>query len=109
MRGPGVRTDAVLGKPDFTQGVVLTTGSSNAQAFDTPAGAGYVNFSFNVDLWVNYGSTVLAIPSSTTTAGTSSGELNPAMRNIGSTQACTGIVLASEYAGKGSISWFKPA
>lgn len=109
MRGPAIRTDAVLGKPDFTQPVVLTTGSSNSVVLDVPAGAGFFNLSCNVDVWVSYGSTVANIPSTNSTAGTSTAEFNPTIRNLGSTQSCTGIAIASEFAGKGSISWFKPA
>lgn len=106
-RGPGIRTEAVLGKPDFTQGVVLA--AATPQAIDTPAGMGFANFSFNTDIWVNYGSTVVNIPTSTTTAGTTTGEFNPTMRNITSTAQTTGISLVSATTGSGSISWFKPA
>ena len=108
-KGTGVPTPAILATPAYIQAVVLATGSSNAQAFDTPAGMGYVGFSMNQDFWVDYGSTAAVIPSSSTTAGSSSPELNPTYRNIGSTLSCTGISIASEYITKGSINWFAPA
>ena len=109
-KGPVIPIGQILDAPDYTQGVVLTTGSSNAQAFDNPiAGGGYVNLAFNTDVWVKYGSTACVIPSSTTTAGSSTPELNPTMRNIHSPLACTGISLAAEIAGKGVISWYKAA
>lgn len=107
MRGSAVRTDSILGAPDYTQSVVLSSGV--AQALDTPAGSGYVNFSFNADVWVKYGSTGALVATTTTTLGSSSSELNPTMRNISSTLSCTGISLVSDFACKGSISWYKPA
>lgn len=90
--------------PDFVQPVVLSSGSSAAQAFDTPAGAGYVAFSFNTDIWVRYGSTA-ATPPTTTSTGSSGSELNPTIRNIGSTLSCTGISIASDTPGKGCLIW----
>lgn len=107
-RNTGTRNPTeILGRPDFVQPVVLTTGTSNAVSFDTPTGMGYVAFAMNVDFWAVYGSTGVTIPATNSTGSTGS-ELNPTIRNIGSTQSCTGITLASEYAGKGSLAWYKP-
>lgn len=108
-KGLGFRSDQILEYPDFTQAVSLSSGSSNAAAFDVPAGMGFVGFSMNNDFWVKYGSTACVIPSSSTTAGTTSPELNPTYRRINSTASCTGISIASEYVTKGSINWYKPA
>lgn len=97
----------ILAAPPLVVWVVLATGSSNAQAFDAPAGRPIANFSFNADVWVSYGTTAAAIPTTTSTASTTANaELNPSTRNLGSTVACTGISLASEVAAKGSISWY---
>lgn len=109
-KGMGIRNSGeILSFPDYTQAVVLATGSSNAQAFDVPTGMAFACFAFNADVWVKYGSTAVVIPSTSTTAGSSTPELNPTTRNLGSTQSCTGISLASEYVTKGSINWYKPA
>lgn len=97
----------ILQRPNQVVHVVLATGSTNAQAFDTPAGARYVNINFNSDVWVTYGSTAAAIPSTTSTAATTSNaEFNPSVRNIVSTASCTGISLAAEVATKGSLAWY---
>jgi len=106
MKGPVVRTDAILSAPDYTQGVVLAAGV--AQNFDAPAGVGFVNFAFNTDIWVRYNGTAV-IPTSSTTLGSSSPEFNPTMRNISSTAACTGVSVISPTTGAGSIAWYKPA
>lgn len=108
-KGLGFASNEILAFPDYTQGVSLSTGSSNAQAFDVPAGMGFVVFSMNNDFWVKYGAATATIPSSSTTAGTTTPELNPTYRRIGSTASCTGIAIASEYATKGSINWYKSA
>ena len=104
-KGPGIRMQDVMVSPDFTQSVVLSSGT--AQAFDTPTGMCFASFAMNNDVWVSYGSTAAAVPSTSSTAATGS-ELNPTIRNIGSTLATTGISLVSDYATKGSINWFKP-
>ena len=104
MKTPGTRNTAeILSTPDFVQSVVLTSGT--AAAFDTPSGAGYLSISGNADYWVRYGSTAAAAPSTTTT-GSSGSELNPAIRNVGSTLACTGISIYSDFPFKGAISWY---
>ena len=106
--GPGVRNALdFLRAPDYTQGVVLA--AATGQAFDVPAGMAFVAMAFNVDVWAKYGSTTARIPTSSTTAGSSSSELNPNVRNIGSTQACTGISLISASSGEGMLNWYKVA
>lgn len=108
-KGTGLPTNSILVAPDYVQGVVLATGSSNAQAFDVPAGMAYVGFSMNGDFWVSYGSTAATIPGTSTTAGTTTPELNPTFRNLRSTQATTGIAISAEQVTKGSMSWYKAA
>ena len=112
-KGTGLRTENVQLMPDFVQGVVLA--SSVPQAFDTPAGMGYVSFSFDSDVYVKYGSTATGYPSSSATAGTTFGERIPGaaatqtMRNIQSTAACSGISLVGAAAvARGTLSWYKP-
>lgn len=74
-----------------------------------PTGCGYVVFSMDADFWVRYGSTGAAVPSTTVaTPGSTLAELNPTARNIGSTLQTTGLSIISEYACKGSLSWFRP-
>lgn len=107
MKAMGINnTDEIMQAPDFVQAVVLA--SSVGQSFDTPAGAGFVVFSFSDNYWVRYGSTTAGLPSSSSTAGSSTSELNPTARNIGSTASCTGISISSPNAQVGSISWWKP-
>lgn len=108
MKTLGIRdSGAILASPDYVQPIVLATGTSNAQAIDTPAGSGYAIFSFNQDFWVRFGSTAATAPSTTGLSSQSSGsELNPTARNFGSTLGCTGISIASEYVTKGSIAWY---
>jgi len=106
-KGTGVPTPSILTYPDYTQAVVLSSGV--AQAFDVPTGMGYCGFSISSDFWVKYGSTGALVPSTSTTLGSSTPELNPTYRNIGSTLSCTGISLVSDYAAKGSINWYKPS
>lgn len=97
----------IIGKPDQVVHVVLATGTSNAQAFDVPTGKGVLVPSFNTDFWMSYGSTAASIPSTSSTANTTSNaELNPGARYLSSTAACTGISIASEVACKGSLAWY---
>lgn len=97
----------ILQRPDKVVHVVLATGSTNAQAFDVPTGMSVVVPSFNGDIWVTYGSTAAAIPTTSTTAATTSNaELNPGARHVVSTASCTGISLCSEVAAKGSLAWY---
>ena len=106
-KGTGVETRSILSSPDFVQSVALSSGVG--QAFDTPAGMSYVLFSMDTNFWVRYGSTAASVPTTSSTAGTTNAELNPTARNIGSTQACTGISIVSSAACVGSLSWYKPA
>lgn len=82
-----------------------------AQAIDVPTGAGYVNFSANVDFWVAFCSTTVFIPTSSTTAGSSSNTsiINPTARNFHSTQSCTGISVISASSGYLALEWFTRA
>lgn len=105
-KGTGVPVASILHAPDYTQAVVLSSGVG--QAFDVPAGMGFVGFSLTEDFWVKYGSTAAAVPSTSTTAGTSSPELNPTYRNLSSTAKTTGISIVSDAAAKGSINWYLP-
>lgn len=106
MKNTGTRNPTeILGAPDFVQSVVLSSGVG--QAFDSPAGAGFVAFAMNADVWVRYGSTGAVAPTSSSTAATGS-ELNPTIRNIGSTLTTSGISLYSETPAKGSLAWFRP-
>lgn len=98
---------------------ILTNASSDAiatmvsvagtgQAFDTPTGAGFVSFGANVDFWVRFGSTVATVPTTSSTANTTANTsvLNPTVRNIGSTLACTGISIVSASTGYIVMEWF---
>lgn len=106
-KGTGIPTQSILAVPDFVQNVVLA--ANTGQAFDTPTGMAYVVFSFNADFWAKYGSTSAAIPTSSSTIGSSalSSELNPTARNIQSTATTSGISLIADSACKGSMAWFK--
>ena len=106
-KGPGLNSGDVLNFPDFTQAVVLSSGVG--AAFDTPTGMGFVAFAMNQDFWVTYGSTAAAVPSTSSTSGSTNSELNPTMRRIGSTASTTGISLVSDSPAKGSLNWYKPA
>lgn len=107
MKSPGIgNNNEILTPSDYVQAVILSSGVG--QAFDVPAGAGLVAFAFDNAFWVKYGSTAAAVPSTSSTLGSSTPELNPTVRNLSSTQACTGISIISDYATKGSLSWFKP-
>jgi hypothetical protein len=108
MKTAGIRNTAeILATPDTYTNVVLAAGL--AQAFDVPSGAGIVAFSFNTDFWVKYGSTGAQVPTTSQSSASSSGsELNPTIRNFGSTLGCTGISIVSAIAGAGSLCWFEP-
>jgi hypothetical protein len=60
-------------------------------------------------VWISFGSTSAAIPTTSSTAATTTNSvLNPGPRFLTSTAACTGLSLASEVAAKGSLSfWLK--
>jgi len=104
-KGTGLSMQAILTRPDFTQAVVLAAGTG--QAFDVPTGMAFVAFSMDTDFWVRYGSTAAAVPSSSTTSGTTNAELNPTTRFVGSTATTSGISIVSAYACNGSMSWYK--
>ena len=107
MKTAGIRnTNEILTPSNFRQSVVLSSGVG--QAFDVPTGAGIVAFAFDQPFWVQYGSTGAIVPSSSSTAGSTNSEYSPTVRNLSSTLACTGISLVSDYAAKGSLSWFAP-
>lgn len=106
-KGSNLRVQDVIAAPDFVQAVVLA--ANTGQAFDTPAGMGKVLFSMTGDFWVKYGSTAALVPSTSTTGGSSSPELNPTMRDIVSTAACTGISIIAAAVQSGSLAWYKPA
>lgn len=92
-----------LPTPDYTMPVALSSGVG--VTLTPPAGAGSVAFSFNTDFWATYGSTGAVSPSSVS-SGSSGAELNPTVRNFGSTRGTTGITLYADSAAKGSVSWF---
>jgi hypothetical protein len=105
MRGTGLLHERdIIGVSDTVTTVVLTSGTG--QAFDTPTGARFALFSFNVDLWAAYGSTGAVSPGASSTAGSTKIELNPTMRHIVSTADCTGVSVYSDLTGKGTIAWY---
>ena len=106
-KGSGIYRGQIPATPDYVQAVSLSSGVG--QAFDIPAGMGYVGFSMNADFWAKYGSTAALVPSTSTTAGSSTPELNPTIRDFGSSLGCTGISLVSDFACKGSLSWYSKA
>lgn len=107
MKTPGIKnSQEILTPSNYRQSVVLSSGVG--QAFDVPAGAGFVAFAMDQNFWVQYGSTGAVVPSSSSTAGSTNSELNPTARNLSSTLACTGISLISDFACKGSLSWYAP-
>ena len=108
MKTAGIRNvSEILASPDTYTNVVLAAGTG--QAFDVPSGAGLVGFSFNTDIWVRYGSTSAQVPTTSQSSASSTGsELNPTIRNFGSTLGCTGISIVSAGAGAGSLTWFRP-
>lgn len=108
MKPMTVDAGNILRTPDFVTNVVLAAGTG--QAFDIPAGARYACFAFDSDFWCKFGSTGAAIATSSSTVGSSalSSELNPTVRDIGSSGATTGLSLVSAAAAKGSISWYGP-
>lgn len=106
MKAIGIHnTNEIMQRPDFVQAVVLA--SSVGQSFTPPAGAGFVAFSFPDNFWVNYGNTSAGLPAATST-GSSNSELNPTVRNIGSTLSTSVISVSSPNAQAGSISWWAP-
>lgn len=94
----------IAASPD-TIGIAVLV-AATGQAFDVPAGAGFVSFGADCNFIARYGSTSAQVPTSSSTAGSTSGEVNPTARNIGSTQSCTGISLISATSGIVTMSWY---
>lgn len=90
---------------DTVQQAVLV--AATGQAFDTPTGAGFVVFSSNVDFFVRYGSTAASVPSTSSTGSSTTSEMNPTARNVGSTLGCTGISLIAASAGIVTMAWYR--
>lgn len=93
----------ILRAPNYVNVAVLSSGVG--QAFDIPAGVQYVYFGANIDFYVKYGSTAAALPSSSLVDG-SAAECNPTSRNIGSTNATTGLSVIAAAPGNVTMSWF---
>lgn len=92
---------------DYVSSVALTT---SAQAFDTPAGAGFIQFSSTTPFTVKFGSTAAAIATTSSTGGADSELIYPgqdAIRALGSTTSCTGFsILASTAGGMVSVAYY---
>ena len=86
----------------------LSLTSGTAQAVALPVNARYAAFSFNVDIWVAFGTSQVAqSPSSYSSAGsTQACEFNPTIRNFGATAGTTAISVYSDFTGKGSIQFY---
>lgn len=96
-----------FGSTDAIGTMVSVAGT--AQAFDTPTGAGFVSFSSNnIDFYVAFGSTNAAVPTTSSTPGTTANRSvpNPDVRNIGSATVCTGISIVSPSTGIIVMEWF---
>ena len=93
----------ILRAPNYVNTAVLA--AATGEAFDVPAGAQYVSFGANVDFFVKWGSTAASVPSTDYTDGSGS-ELNPTVRNIGSTNATTGLSLIAVTTGIVTMSWY---
>lgn len=110
LAGDGMKQTGLLhptdvpGISDSVQTAVLA--ANTGQAFDTPAGAGYLIFAGSVDFYVKYGSTTATVPTTSSTSLTTNSELNPTARNLNSTAACTGISIISALAGVVTLSWY---
>ena len=103
------RNGGIMTPSDTIQSVALTTA---AQALDLPTGAQFGNFSANADFYLKSGSTGAAVPTTTSTAPSTSdsvSELNPTIRDFHSTQKTSGIsVIAPVAGGMLTIGWFGP-
>jgi hypothetical protein len=91
----------ILRYPNRIADAVLV--ANTAQAFDIPPGAGIVSFGANVDFYVLYGSTGVSVPTTSSTASSTNGELNPTARSISGT---TGLSLVSPSGGVVTMSFF---
>lgn len=96
---PSASTDAIA---------MLALTSGTAQQVAIPSQAKVAQFSFNVDIWVAFGSTQTAVsPSSFTSAGsTQACEFNPTIRYFGGTAASTALSIYSDFTGKGQVSFY---
>ncbi len=108
MKGIGTRNSLDNCQPPDT--VTSTVFASTApQAFDIPTGARFAGFSFNGDIAVKFGSTAAQWPATASSAantGTSASEINPGIRNFGSTLGSTVMSIAPAAACQGTISWW---
>jgi len=97
----------ILRAPNYVNTAVLSSGVG--QAFDVPAGCQFVFFGANCDFHVKYGSTAAALPTSSLSTG-SGNEINPTARNIGSSNATTGLSVITGTTGGGfvTMSWYTP-
>jgi hypothetical protein len=96
----------VINWSDSVAQLVLAAGVG--QAVDVPAGANLANFSSNgIDFWVRFGSTAAAIPTTSTTAGSSTlSILSPEARTLGSTLGCSVISIISPSSGYALVEFF---
>ena len=93
---------------DAIMSIVLA--AATGQAFDMPAGSGYVNFAGNVDYWVRFGSTAAAIPGASSTAASSAAAVfKPTIRNFGSTASCTGFSIIAATSGAVTAEFYAKA
>lgn len=95
----------ILPTPDYVMPIALSSGTG--VTVSPPAGAAIASFAFNTDFWATYGTTSAISPSSVS-SGSSGAELNPTVRNFGSTTITTGITLYADSAAKGHIAFWKP-
>jgi hypothetical protein len=88
--------------------VMVGAAASTVQAQDVPSGACMVAFGCNVDFYVSFGSTNANVPSTSSTAGTTTNRsiFNPTARNFGSTLSCTGLSVAFVSSGVLTMEWF---
>lgn len=111
MKTLGIRNSAEIPTFGSTDAIgTMVAAAGTAQAFDTPSGAGFVSFASNgIDFYVAFGSTNAAVPTTSSTPGTTANRSipNPDVRNIGSTASCTGISIVSPSTGVIVMEWFK--
>lgn len=93
----------IIRAPNYVNVAVLSSGTG--QAFDVPAGVQYVTFGADIDFFVKWGSTGASLPSSSLVTGAAA-ELNPTTRNIGSTNATTGLSIIASAAGTVTMGWY---
>ena len=110
-KGSNLGVRQLLVFPD-TVTAIISTGANASYPVAVPSGANYAVFSGNADFWVNYGTTVGAIPTLTSYASTmlsTNAELNPTARNLGSSNDCSKLaIISASTAFVGSISWYLP-